>query len=161
MDLLKPATKATGASEPILTHIAQEDKVPWYRKRNLRYLYLTLFPTCMGIELTSGFDSQMINALQIVPSWIECRGMMLLLSVTILNSAPDFDNPQGSLKGIIAAAYSLGAILSLPFIPIVNRKFGRRWSIFGGSIIMCIGALIQGFSQNGEPIPFGQGPISF
>lgn len=66
-------------------------------------------------------------------------------------SAPtDFDHPQGSLKGIIAAAYSLGAILSLPFIPIVNDRFGRRWSIFGGSLIMVIGALIQGFSQHGE-----------
>jgi MFS family permease len=62
----------------------------------------------------------------------------------------DFDNPQGSLKGIIAAAYSLGAILSLPFIPIINDKFGRRWSIVGGSVIMIIGALIQGFSQHGK-----------
>ncbi len=61
----------------------------------------------------------------------------------------DFDNPEGSLKGIIAAAYSLGAILSLPFIPIINDKFGRRWSIFGGSLVMVIGALIQGFSQHG------------
>jgi hypothetical protein len=39
----------------------------------LRMLYLTLFPACMGIELTSGFDSQMINALQIVPSWVTCK----------------------------------------------------------------------------------------
>ncbi|KIX00356.1 uncharacterized protein Z518_10495 [Rhinocladiella mackenziei CBS 650.93] len=131
MGLFKPATRETGASEPILTRIAQEDKVPWYRKRNLRCLYFMLFPTCMGIELTSGFDSQLINALQIVPSWIDY-----------------FDDPQGSLKGIIAAAYSLGAILSLPFIPIVNDRFGRRWSIFGGSAIMVIGALIQGFSRH-------------
>lgn len=63
----------------------------------------------------------------------------------------DFGNPQGDLKGIIAAAYSLGAILSLPFIPIVNDRFGRRWSIFGGSVIMVIGAIIQGFSQHGTP----------
>ncbi|KAF4857248.1 High-affinity glucose transporter [Colletotrichum siamense] len=121
----------TGAADPILTRISEEDKVPWYRKPNLRYLYLMLFPTCMGIELTSGFDSQMINALQIVEPWKDY-----------------FGNPEGSLKGIIAAAYSLGAILSLPFIPIVNDKFGRRWSIFGGSCIMVLGALIQGFSQH-------------
>ncbi|KAI8173361.1 High-affinity glucose transporter [Colletotrichum sp. SAR11_239] len=121
----------TGAADPILTRISEEDKVPWYRKPNLRYLYLMLFPTCMGIELTSGFDSQMINALQIVEPWKDY-----------------FGNPEGSLKGIIAAAYSLGAILSLPFIPIVNDKFGRRWSIFGGSCIMILGALIQGFSQH-------------
>ncbi|KAI1260407.1 guanine deaminase [Xylariaceae sp. FL1019] len=129
---IKTAQEAqTGASDPILTRIVEEDKVKWYRKPNLRTLYLLLFPTCMGIELTSGFDSQLINALQIVPAWIEF-----------------FDDPDGALKGIIAAAYSLGAILSLPFIGIVNDKFGRRWSIFGGSAIMVIGALIQGLSVN-------------
>ncbi len=63
---------------------------------------------------------------------------------------PDFENPQGSLKGIIAAAYSLGAILSLPLVPIINNRFGRRWSIFGGSCVMLAGALIQGFSVHGE-----------
>lgn len=56
----------------------------------------------------------------------------------------------GALKGIIAAAYSLGAIISLPFIGIINDKFGRRWSIFGGSFIMVIGAIIQGFSINSQ-----------
>ncbi|KAJ4421945.1 hypothetical protein N0V82_003442 [Gnomoniopsis sp. IMI 355080] len=124
-------TAEVGKSDPIITRLASEDRVGWWKKPNLRYLYFMMFPTCMGIELTSGFDSQMINALQIVPAW---------------NTY--FDNPQGSLKGIIAAAYSLGAIMSLPFIPIVNDKFGRRWSIFGGSLIMVIGALIQGFSQH-------------
>ncbi|KAI1827593.1 guanine deaminase [Xylaria intraflava] len=132
MGILKTANKAqTGAADPILTRLANEDKVPWYRKRNLRLLYLMLFPTCMGIELTSGFDSQLINSLQIVPSWIDY-----------------FDNPQGAIQGIIAASYSLGAILSLPVIGIVNDKFGRRWSIFGGSAIGVIGALIQGLSIN-------------
>ncbi|KAK2044575.1 general substrate transporter [Colletotrichum somersetense] len=121
----------TGAADPILTRISEEDKVPWYQKPNLRFLYFMLFPTCMGIELTSGFDSQMINALQIVPSWKDY-----------------FGDPQGSLKGIIAAAYSLGAVLSLPFIPFVNDRFGRRWSILGGSTVMVVGALIQGFSQH-------------
>jgi hypothetical protein len=78
MNFLKPATKETEASDPIVTLIAKEDTVPWYRKRNLRYLYLILFPACMGIELTSGFDSQMINALQIVPSWVECIALSQL-----------------------------------------------------------------------------------
>lgn len=68
----------------------------------------------------------------------------------LLTEMIDFNNPQGSLKGIIAAAYSLGAILSLPFVPIVNEKFGRRWSIFGGSVIMCAGAILQGCAQNGK-----------
>ncbi|KAI4595257.1 hypothetical protein KJ359_006931 [Pestalotiopsis sp. 9143b] len=118
----------TGASaDPIVTRLANADKIPWYRKPNLRALYFLLFPTCMGIELTSGFDAQMINALQIVPSWVEF-----------------FGDP----KGIISAAYSLGAILSLPLVPIVNDRLGRRWSILIGSVVMVIGAIIQGFSVN-------------
>lgn len=142
-----------GKSDPIITRLANEDKKWFFQKPHLLYLYLMLFPTCMGIELTSGFDSQMINALQIVPYWIKCktqapfkRFWTCKMFLTQMNT--DFDNPQGSLKGIIAAAYSLGAILSLPFIPIVNDKFGRRWSIFGGSLIMVAGALIQGFSTH-------------
>jgi hypothetical protein len=68
------ATQAeVGKSDPIITRLANEDKKPFYKKPNLLYLYLMLFPTCMGIELTSGFDSQMINALQIVPYWKLCK----------------------------------------------------------------------------------------
>jgi hypothetical protein len=158
------ATQAeVGKSDPIITRLANEDKKPFYKKPNLLYLYLMLFPTCMGIELTSGFDSQMINALQIVPYWKLCKQPRPLPQYLNLLSrspapkkaltplSPDFGDPKGPLKGIIAAAYSLGAILSLPLIPIVNDRFGRRWSIFGGSVIMVIGALIQGFSVHGEP----------
>ena len=70
---MAPTAGATGASDPIITRLVAEDKVPFYRKHNLLMLYLLLFPTCMGIELTSGFDSQMINSLQLVPYWTKCR----------------------------------------------------------------------------------------
>lgn len=74
MSKMSKARKAeTGAADPIIQQIADDDPTPWWKKRNLRHLYLMLFPTCMGIELTSGFDSQMINALQIVPAWQTCR----------------------------------------------------------------------------------------
>ncbi|EJT71405.1 hypothetical protein GGTG_10663 [Gaeumannomyces tritici R3-111a-1] len=131
-----PLRAQTGEADPIIQRTAEEDPVPWYRKPNLRHLYFMLFPTCMGIELTSGFDSQMINALQIVPSW------------RIFFSDKPNGVMSGELKGIIAAAYSLGAIMSLPFIGMVNDRFGRRWSIFGGSAIMVLGAIVQGFSAN-------------
>lgn len=73
--------------------------------------------------------------------------------LTVLDFADQDDGElSAGLKGIIAAAYSLGAILSLPFVGIVNDKFGRRWSIFGGSAVMVIGALIQGFSIHGKHI---------
>ena len=50
------AKNAAGAADPVLTHAVENDLVPWYKKPNLRHLYLLLFPTCMGIEITSGFD---------------------------------------------------------------------------------------------------------
>ena len=62
-----------GTSDPILTRIVDEDKVPWYKKPNLRTLYFILFPACMGIEMTSGFDSQLINALQFIPPFNKCE----------------------------------------------------------------------------------------
>jgi len=62
-------------SDPILTRIVEEDKVPWYKKRNLRLMYLLMFPACMGIEMTTGFDGQIVNTAQIVPSWQKCKSL--------------------------------------------------------------------------------------
>lgn len=52
------------------------------------------------------------------------------------------------LKGIISAAYSLGAICALPFVPTFSQRFGRRWAIFFGSAVSIVGAIIQGCAQN-------------
>ena len=41
-------------TDPIISRLVAEDKTPWYQKRNLRLLYLVMFPTCIGIEMTSG-----------------------------------------------------------------------------------------------------------
>ena len=61
-----------GVADPVLTRLVEQDLVPWYKKKNLRILYLLLLPTCIGIEMTSGFDSQMINTVQIAPTWQKC-----------------------------------------------------------------------------------------
>ena len=50
-----------GGANPIIQSIIVNDKVPWYRKKNLRGLYLWLVPFAMFIESTSGFDSSMMN----------------------------------------------------------------------------------------------------
>jgi len=54
----------------------------------------------------------------------------------------------GPLLGIISAAYNLGAILAVPVVPWVAQRYGRRWSIFIGSVFQCVGAVLQTFSQN-------------
>lgn len=69
---MAPAT-TSGMSDPILTRMVAEDKVPWYKKPNLRVMYLYLFFCCMGVEMTSGFDSQLINTLQFTGSFLDCK----------------------------------------------------------------------------------------
>jgi len=41
--------------EAVVSRLAQADALPWYKKKNLRTLYLILLPTCIGVEMTSGY----------------------------------------------------------------------------------------------------------
>ncbi|KAH9854869.1 hexose transporter [Lenzites betulinus] len=119
-----------GDNNPITIHV-QQDKVPWYKKRNLCMLYILMFPTCIGIEMTSGFDSSMMNGLQAVPTWDAF-----------------FGHPRSTILGLLSALYSLGSICSLPFVPFVTDRYGRRFAIIFGSIIMVIGSALQTASQD-------------
>ncbi|CAG8952997.1 hypothetical protein HYFRA_00003187 [Hymenoscyphus fraxineus] len=131
-------------SDPVLTRMVEEDKVIWYKKSNLRFLYLMLFPACMAIESTSGFDSQIINTVQIVPSWQKYFGRAT--GKILADGALEYAVEE-NLKGFLGAAYNLGAILALPFVPWLNQKYGRRWSVMFGSALSIVGAILQGFSN--------------
>ncbi|KAJ7174872.1 general substrate transporter [Mycena filopes] len=127
----KATAAPTAASDAIVTRLAAADTTPWYKKPNLRVLYLILLPTCIGVEMTSGFDSSMMNGLQAVDSWDTF-----------------YHSPRSTLLGLMSAAYSLGAIVALPAVPYVNDVLGRRMAIIVGSILMVIGAILQTASQN-------------
>ncbi|KAL5326556.1 hypothetical protein ACEPPN_004242 [Leptodophora sp. 'Broadleaf-Isolate-01'] len=131
--------------DPVLTRLIEGDTIPWYKKKNLRNLYLLLFPTCMGIEITSGFDSQLINSLQGVDSWKHYFGHCEKVLVKGKMQTVCFN---ASMTGIISACYALGAICALPFVPMFNQRFGRRWSIFFGSAVSILGAILQGLAVN-------------
>ncbi|KAJ5825628.1 hypothetical protein N7474_002766 [Penicillium riverlandense] len=130
-------------SEPILASLLATDRIPWYKKPNLRRLYFILFPACMGIEITSGFDSQLINTIQIVYSWKKYFGH---LTGDIVDGQAEYQIEE-NLLGFLGASYSLGAILSLPFVPWLNQRLGRRWTIMFGSCVSLVGALLQGLSN--------------
>ncbi|KAL2153546.1 hypothetical protein VTH82DRAFT_4701 [Thermothelomyces myriococcoides] len=119
--------------DPRLTRIAQADKKPWYKKPNLRFLYLILVPTALGVEWTSGFDSSMMNSLQAVESWVEY-----------------FNHPTSGRLGLLNAMYSLGALMAIPFIPTVSQYLGRRRTILLASFIMCMGAGLQAGARNSD-----------
>jgi len=119
------------SADPIVSRIVEADNVPWYKKPNLRSLYLVMIPACLGVEWTSGFDSSMMNGIQTIGTWNNY-----------------FDKPDKAKLGFMSASYSLGCILALPFVPVVNDRYGRRFSITAGSIIMIIGAILQCAAQN-------------
>ena len=153
-------------SDNVIHRLAMNDPTPWWRKPNLRSLYLLLFPCVIGIEMTSGFDSQIINAVQIVPAWKDCRWFFFLCFyasyssnlepvahaqvLTSLIRSLDFGHPSGGYQGILASSLPLGSCIGLPFIPFINDNYGRRWCIMFGSILMIIGSLLQAFAVNGS-----------
>ncbi|KAK6063412.1 hypothetical protein SCUP234_07216 [Seiridium cupressi] len=133
-----PAALGTtgAASDPIVTRLAKEDKVPWYKKPNLRLLYFMLFPTCMGIELTSGFDSQMINALQIVPSWVSFFGNPQVPMYIIARLILGFGIPTC----IVSASALIGELAYPKERPVMTSLFNV--SYFPGQILaaaICFG----------------------
>jgi len=81
------------------------------------------------------YDSSMVNGLQAIAGWQEY-----------------FNHPDGSILGILSAAYSLGTVLALPFVPFVTDRLGRKLPIVIGSIIMVIGAILQTATQNSPSI---------
>ena len=100
-----------------INQIIQQDKIPWYRRKNLRLLYLTLVPAVLMSEVTSGIDSSMLTGLQAVTEWNNY-----------------FDQPSGAILGLMSAAYSLGSFLSLPLINIIMDGYGRKLAI----IVACV-----------------------
>jgi sugar porter (SP) family MFS transporter len=131
------------SADPVVTRLVAEDKTPWYKKPNLRKMYVLLFVCCMGVEMTSGFDSQLINTLQYSQEFHEYLG----------RGRRDPDDPEtfaieAGLLGFVNSSYQLGSIFAVPIAPWFAAKYGRRWSIMLGSLIMVCGAIIQGFAQH-------------
>lgn len=62
----------------------------------------------------------------------------------------DFDSPGGEWLGVLTAAYSIGAVISLPPVPWVNDRFGRKACLLTGTLIMITGSILQGAAVNGE-----------
>lgn len=123
-------TSGTAYEPSRITKLAQESPI-WYKSPARRRLYFLLFPAAVVSYATSGYDGSMMNSLQTVSYWDDF-----------------FGRPRGSTLGLISAMMSLGSICSTPVAPWVADKFGRRWGITIGSIIMVIGAVIQCESVN-------------
>jgi hypothetical protein len=59
------------AEQSEVNRLMSLDTTPWYRKPNLRFLYLCLVPAALGVEMTTGYDGSVLNGLQAVEAWQE------------------------------------------------------------------------------------------
>lgn len=56
-----------------VVRLLEQDTTPWYKKPNLRTLYLCLVPAALGVEMTTGYDGSVLNGLQAVEHWQTCE----------------------------------------------------------------------------------------
>lgn len=73
-----------------------------------------------------GYDNSMMNGLQSLPQW---QSFM--------------NHPVGARLGFINAIQALGTCAGLPLMAIITNKYGRKWSIYIGLLIICFGVGLQ------------------
>ncbi|KAJ7871842.1 hypothetical protein B0H14DRAFT_2344990, partial [Mycena olivaceomarginata] len=54
-------------SDPV-SQLAANDVRPWYKKLNLRKLYMILLPRCAGAEIAVAFDLVLMSGMQNTPA---------------------------------------------------------------------------------------------
>lgn len=67
-----------------------------------------------------------MNTSQILKSWENTMG-----------------NPGGSTLGLLSAMYNIGSIASLPLVPFLSDRFGRKLPIIIGCVVMIVAAAVQ------------------
>lgn len=100
----------------------------WWKNRGILMLNICLILPLLSSTL-NGFDSSMINNLQILPGW---QGY--------------FHKPQGMKLGLVNSAHGIGILIGTPFSPYVSDLLGRRATMFIGAVVMLAGVLTQATS---------------
>ncbi|KZV61446.1 hypothetical protein PENSPDRAFT_294602 [Peniophora sp. CONT] len=97
----------------------------WWTNKGILSLNLLLLIPLLS-STVNGYDSSLVNGLQILPGW-----------------QTSFGNPKSSSLGLISAAQVIGGIISLPMAPYLSDWLGRRLTIFIGAAIMLGGVATQ------------------
>ena len=85
---------------------------------------------CITIcSINSGYDGSLINNLQALSTWQSMLGF-----------------PNASTLGIISASQSIGSWIGCLPSPYISDKYGRKWGIVVGGVVIFIGGLLQTFS---------------
>jgi sugar porter (SP) family MFS transporter len=115
--------------------VAQEEapefeRVSWTKDPGLRKLYFYAFVLCIA-SATTGYDGMFFGSVQNFETW-----------------KAFFNDPQGSELGLLGALYQIGSLVSIPLVPVMADRVGRKLPIAIGCVIMVVGAVLQASCQN-------------
>jgi sugar porter (SP) family MFS transporter len=102
----------------------------WWHYKHLRNLNLLLLSGIMW-STASGFDGSLFNGMQALPQWKNY-----------------FGNPTGNALSMSNVPQMVSNIIANSFAYLFVDRFGRRWSIILGSILIILSSILRGFSQN-------------
>ncbi|OBT92298.1 hypothetical protein VE01_09520 [Pseudogymnoascus verrucosus] len=104
------------------------EKVHWRSEPHLRKLYAFGF-VLMIASATTGYDGMLINTSQQIKLW-------------------ELYFPEVSDKnklGILVNMFNIGSIISFFFTPYIADRWGRKFAITCGCLIMCLGGCLSAF----------------
>jgi MFS family permease len=74
---------------------------------------------------------------------------MMFGSVQNFDSWQDFfDHPTSERLGLLGACYQIGSVCSIPFVPIIADRWGRKPALGIGFFLMTAAGIIQGAAPN-------------
>lgn len=79
------------------------------------------------ISTMNGFDSSLMGSVNAMTQYQKTFGL----------------SGAGSSTGLIFIIYNLGQIAAFPFCGLLADGYGRRWCIFIGCVLVCVGTAIQ------------------
>lgn len=108
-----------------LKDVIPQGRKPWYRDTTLIKLN-TLMLCALITQVASGYDSSMLNGMQSLDQWKDY-----------------FGEPTGTRLGAMTFGPTGGMLISVLISSQVCEKFGRRYPICGGSLIIIFGSILQ------------------
>jgi len=122
--------KPKAAQQMAFTRLQNNTHATWYKDAGLRK---NVFH-CVGLYMAVfylGYDASLMNGLQAIPEWEKY-----------------FDNPSGSVLGLISASLFLPAIVT-PFVASwINGLWGRKVCLLVGSLLLILGAFLNAFAKD-------------
>ncbi|KAJ8454833.1 hypothetical protein ONZ45_g19152 [Pleurotus djamor] len=102
----------------------------WYNNKRLIALHAWIF-LFLITPSNNGYDGTMMNGLQSLPQW---RGF--------------FNNPSGSMLGLLNAIQHIGSLTGYPLSAFLADGLGRRVTVWIGAVLMVMGTIVQTASQS-------------